>query len=83
MNSTKFAEATHTYGANQPEYNPLPVQVTQDEHGPFLRSAWLPTHEELINIMLGCPVYLDIFGTVQPPVRLTVGNRRIPNEEGV
>lgn len=57
----------------------LYVRVTRSTEDGSLRftSAWEPTPEELIRLLRGAKVYLDVVGG-QPPVWLEVG----PEAEG-
>lgn len=84
MRSTDFPQANKTYGGErvgQPQYNPLRVQEYADEEGnDIIRSAWLPDDEERRLIASGRPIYLEILGTSQPPVRLAVGKERIDDD---
>jgi len=57
----------------------LPVRDEMTEVGPSMTSAWFPTVEEIAAIAAGAPVYLEVLGTVHPPVMVTVGE---PPKEG-
>jgi hypothetical protein len=58
--------------ANQPEYLPLPVQVTEDLEGNTVcTSAWRLTPEDLERLQSHPVIFLHILGG-QPPVLLSL-----------
>ncbi len=48
------------------------VDISPEQGGPQMVSAWFPTPDEMALLQAGQPVYLSIFGTVHPPVALWV-----------
>lgn len=62
--------ATHILRGPADMDNCADLPVIRDEGR--MVSAWLPTPEELRLLNSGQPVYLHIWGSVHPPVVLTV-----------
>lgn len=58
----------------EPGCGRLPIRIEVTTAGPLLRSAWLPTPEELARLNAGAPVLLGILGGMHPPVSLDVGD---------
>ena len=54
MKPVKFAEANATFGANQPEYQPLPAMVIGDA----VVSCWELTDEEKQQVMKEGKIWL-------------------------
>lgn len=69
MKPVKFAEANATFGANQPEYQPLPAMV----NGDVVVSCWELTDEEKQQVMKEGKIWLGVmtFGQALQPVLLT------------
>ncbi len=69
MKPLKFDEANATFGANQPEYQPLPAMVVGDA----VVSCWELTEEEKQQVMKEGKVWLAVmtFGQALQPVFLT------------
>lgn len=68
------AHTAVTYGANQPEYIPLPAARLHNPEGSAL-TRWSLSDEERRAIAEGADVYLEqlTFGQRLQPVRLSVG----------
>ena len=76
-----IAGATRHLGKpkNWDETNPgqscgsLPIlDVTAEQGGPGMISAWFPTPDEVALLQAGQPVYLMVHGSAHPPVALWV-----------
>ncbi|MBQ9655953.1 MAG: hypothetical protein IJV38_08020 [Prevotella sp.] len=69
MKPVEFAEANATFGANQPEYQPLPAMVIGDA----VVSCWELTDEEKQQVMKEGKIWLGVmtFGQALQPVLLT------------
>jgi len=51
----------------------LAILDIEGDGAPVMLSAWEPTPAELQALVAGAPVYLQVRGTVHPPVNVWVG----------
>lgn len=58
----------------------LPVRDVKTDIGDIMTSAWFPTAEEIMALINGAPIHLEVVGNVHPPVQITVGEP--PDMEG-
>ncbi len=66
--------ATRVLGKSQ-GYLGLPIKDEAMPDGtPYMVSAWEPTPDELARIADGATIYLQVWGTAHPPVRIAVGS---------
>ena len=72
MKPIKFEGANVVFGANQPEYIPLPAQVLPGEYGQII-TCWELTPEELETVKKTGKIWLSVltFGQPLQPVLLT------------
>ena len=71
--------ATRTLGKSQgyiglPVRDEIQVDPTTNTQVSVMVTAWRPLPDELERIMAGAPIYLHLFGTQHPPVRMEVGD---------
>lgn len=72
MEIIRIEGATAVLGLDQ-GYIPLPVRKDKADDGTtVLVSSWKPSAEELERLNKGAPVYLAVYGSFHPPVRLDV-----------
>jgi hypothetical protein len=78
MISGRIPGATRILGKSQ-GYLGLAVRdelvndTVNGECTPAMTTAWIPTPAELELIARGAPVYVQILGTMHPPISVTVG----------
>lgn len=52
----------------------LPVRDGMAPDGqPVMTTAWRPSREDLLALLAGAAIEVEIHGTVHPPIRLSVG----------
>lgn len=81
MEIGRISNATRKLGAprdwNEKAHGPcgtLPIRDELTAAGWGMTSAWLPTPEELEQLVAGAPIYLTVIGEVHPPVAMAVGS---------
>jgi hypothetical protein len=73
-------EGTTRRLGKQQGYLGLPVLDCVDENGqPMMISSWQPTPDELTRLKLGAPIYLWVYGTMHPPVIISVADVADPD----
>lgn len=72
MEPKKFNEANIVFGANQPEYKPLPAQIVKGRSGQVL-TCWKLSPDELRRIQETGELWLSVLTFNQPlqPVNLS------------
>ena len=72
MKPIKFDGANVVFGANQPEYTPLPAQVLPGDYGQTI-TCWELTQEEMEQVKKTGKIWLSVltFGQPLQPVLLT------------
>lgn len=80
MNHQKIEGMTRDLGkprnwdeATQGTCGSLPIRDERQQSGNVMVSEWKPTAEELRALIAGASVFLEICGTVHPPLSLYVG----------
>lgn len=70
MNSIRFAASNCVMLAPEGMENCSDLHVFKNSEA--IMSRWVPTPEELVQINLGVPISLWVFGKTMPPVALVV-----------
>jgi len=80
MEIKKIKGYTRILGEDQ-GYLALPIKddfttcaVNGDETS-VMYSAWIPSKEEINNVMKGCPIILSVIGNSHPPVMISVSDK--------
>jgi len=68
MQIQQIANATRVMAKDQPEYQSLPIFDEVIDGVPYMTSVWLPSPEELEQLVAGGSVTLRIIGRQHPPV---------------
>lgn len=82
----KINEATRSLGpppgVTANECDRLWIKDIDDGRFTGMQSAWLPTAEEIDELMRGKPIILTVFSTVHPMISLGVASERLIPETG-
>ena len=79
MISGRISGATRVLGKAQ-GYLGLAVRdelvhdTVNGEGTPAMTTAWIPTPAEIVAIVSGAPVHVQLLGRVHPPILVTVGD---------
>ncbi len=83
MEPAKFDEVNAVYGANQPEYKPLPAERRGKAQTGEVLTCWQLSPEELIKVQETGQIWLSMltFGQPLQPVLLAVEKPEIYDPE--
>jgi len=73
QNATRVLGAPANWDQKVLPCGALPILDAPSGAGIQMISAWEPTPQELLKLVAGAPVYLNVFGTIHPPVAVFVG----------
>lgn len=79
MKPIKFKDANIVYGANQPEYMPLPAQRVGKEQTGQINTCWKLTKEEKAAVAKTGKIWVSVltFGQPLQPVLVSVGKPEV------
>mgnify|MGYP003496589326 CR=1 FL=1 len=82
MKPTEFKGSNIVFGANQPEYQPLPALALRDQEGTII-TCWELTEEELQEVIATKKIYLQqlTFNRPLQPVYITSGLDKLATVE--